>query len=77
MSLLLSGLAVVAFAIVVLARRTARQAPLSEARFLALAEGMGQGVRYERPEPASTVASPPELHLVPGTAAAGRAAGET
>jgi diguanylate cyclase (GGDEF)-like protein/PAS domain S-box-containing protein len=37
-SLLLSGLAVVAFAIAVLARRAARQAHLSEARFRALAE---------------------------------------
>jgi transcriptional regulator with XRE-family HTH domain len=46
-------------------------------RFLAAAEGMGQGVRYERPEAASTVASPPELHLAPGTAAASRVAGTT
>ena len=44
-------------------------------RFLAAADGLGQGVRYERPEPASTSASAPELlHLVPGTAVAGRAA---
>ena len=38
MSFLLSGLAVVAFAIAVLARRAARQAQVSEARFRALAE---------------------------------------
>jgi transcriptional regulator with XRE-family HTH domain len=38
-------------------------------RFLAAADGLGQGVRYEWPEPASTGASAPELHLVPGTAA--------
>jgi transcriptional regulator with XRE-family HTH domain len=38
-------------------------------RFLAAADGLGQGVRYERPEPASTAARAPELHLVPGTAA--------
>ena len=44
-------------------------------RFVAAADGLGQGVRYERPEPASTGARAPELHLVPGTAAAGRAAG--
>jgi transcriptional regulator with XRE-family HTH domain len=43
-------------------------------RFLAAAEGLGQGVGYERPEPASTSASAPELHLVPGTAVAGRVA---
>jgi transcriptional regulator with XRE-family HTH domain len=43
-------------------------------RFVAAAEGMGQGVRYERPEPASTGVRAPELHLVPGTADPGRVA---
>src|SRR5918995_1250980 len=43
-------------------------------RFLAAAEGMGQGVRYERPAPVSTGARPPELHLVPGRADPGRMA---
>jgi DNA-binding XRE family transcriptional regulator len=37
-------------------------------RFLAAAEGMGQGVRYERPEPASSGVRAPELPLVPGMA---------
>jgi DNA-binding XRE family transcriptional regulator len=43
-------------------------------RFLAAAEGMGQGVRYERPQPAFTGARAPELHLVPGRAGTGRVA---
>jgi transcriptional regulator with XRE-family HTH domain len=43
-------------------------------RFLAAAEGLGQGVRYERPEPASTGARAPELHLVPARADTGRVA---
>jgi transcriptional regulator with XRE-family HTH domain len=41
-------------------------------RFLAAAEGMGQGVRYGRPAPVSTGTRPPELHLVPGRADTGR-----
>jgi hypothetical protein len=43
-------------------------------RFLAAAEGMGQGVRYGRRQPASTGARAPELHLVPGMAGTDRAA---
>jgi hypothetical protein len=43
-------------------------------RFLAAADGLGQGVRYERPEPASTSACAPELHLVSGMADTGRVA---
>jgi DNA-binding XRE family transcriptional regulator len=43
-------------------------------RFLAAAEGMGQGVRYERPEPVSTGTRPPELHLASGRADTGRVA---
>jgi transcriptional regulator with XRE-family HTH domain len=43
-------------------------------RFLAAADGLGQGVRYERSEPASMSASAPELHLVPGMADTGRVA---
>ena len=43
-------------------------------RFLAAADGLGQGVRYERPEPAATGARAPELHLVPGVADPGRVA---
>ena len=38
----------------------------------AAADGLGQGVRYERPEPASTSACAPELHLVSGMADTGR-----
>ena len=45
-------------------------------RFLAAAEGMGQGVRYERPEPASAGTSAPELRLVPGMADTGRGAAD-
>ena len=44
-------------------------------RFLAAADGLGQGVRYERPEPASTDAGAPELHPASGMAATGRLAG--
>jgi transcriptional regulator with XRE-family HTH domain len=43
-------------------------------RFLAAADGLGQGVRYERPEPASTGTRTPELRLVPGMAGSGRVA---
>ncbi len=43
-------------------------------RFLAAADGMGQGVRYGRPEPVSTGMRPPELHLIPGMSDAGRVA---
>jgi DNA-binding XRE family transcriptional regulator len=43
-------------------------------RFLAAAEGMGQGVRYEQPQSAFTGARPPKLHLVPGMADPGRVA---
>jgi transcriptional regulator with XRE-family HTH domain len=37
-------------------------------RFLAAAEGMGQGVRYERPEPASTGVRVPEPQPASGMA---------
>ena len=43
-------------------------------RFLAAADGLGQGVRYERLEPASTGACAPELHPASGMAATGRVA---
>jgi transcriptional regulator with XRE-family HTH domain len=43
-------------------------------RFLAAADGLGQGVRYARPEPVSTGARAPELHLVSGRADTGRVA---
>ena len=43
-------------------------------RFVAAADGMGQGVRYERPEPASAGTRTPELRLVPGMADPGRVA---
>ena len=43
-------------------------------RFLAAAEGTGQGVRYERPEPVATGTRPPELHLASGRADPGRVA---
>ena len=43
-------------------------------RFLAAADGLGQGVRSERPEPASTGAGAPELHPASGMAATGRVA---
>jgi DNA-binding XRE family transcriptional regulator len=41
-------------------------------RFFAAAEGMGQGVRYERLASVSTGTCPPELHLIPGMPDAGR-----
>ena len=42
--------------------------------FLAAADGLGQGVRYERPEVVSMGARGPELHLVSGRADPGRVA---
>jgi transcriptional regulator with XRE-family HTH domain len=43
-------------------------------RFVAAADGLGQGVRYERPEPASMGTRALELHLVLGTGDPGRVA---
>ncbi len=43
-------------------------------QFVVAADGLGQGVRYERPEPASTGAYAPELHPASETADSDRVA---